>query len=70
MNTRIFIVEDDPIVTSVIRQSLIVSTNCEIYNYENAQDCLNNLHLNPDIVILDYNLPDEDGFSVMSKIKS
>ncbi|MFM7016615.1 MAG: sigma-54-dependent transcriptional regulator [Bacteroidota bacterium] len=70
MNTKIFIVEDDPIVTSVIRQSLIVSTGCEIFTFENAQDALNNLHQNPDIVILDYNLPDEDGFSVMNKIKS
>lgn len=70
MNTRIFIIEDDPIVTSVIRQSLLVAGNCEIFAYDNAQESLNNLHLNPDIVILDYNLPDEDGYSVMSKIKS
>jgi len=70
MNTKVFIIEDDPIVTSVIRQSLIVNSNCEIFTFDNAQDSLNNLHLNPDIVILDYNLPDEDGFSVMAKIKS
>ncbi|MFM2156700.1 MAG: hypothetical protein RL516_1449 [Bacteroidota bacterium] len=70
MNTKVFIIEDDPIVTSVIRQSLIVMTNCEIFTFENAQDSLNNLHHNPDIVILDYNLPDEDGFSVMAKIKA
>jgi DNA-binding NtrC family response regulator len=70
MNTKVFIIEDDPIVTSVIRQSLIVNANCEIFTFENAQDSLNNLHHNPDIVILDYNLPDEDGFSVMAKIKA
>jgi two-component system response regulator AtoC len=70
MNTKVFIIEDDPIVTSVIKQSLIVNANCEIFTFDNAQDSLNNLHLNPDIVILDYNLPDEDGFSVMAKIKS
>ena len=70
MNTKVFIIEDDPIVTSVIKQSLIVNSNCEIFTFDNAQDSLNNLHLNPDIVILDYNLPDEDGFSVMAKIKS
>jgi DNA-binding NtrC family response regulator len=70
MNTKVFIIEDDPIVTSVIKQSLIVNANCEIFTFENAHDSLNNLHLNPDIVILDYNLPDEDGFSVMAKIKS
>lgn len=70
MNTKIFIIEDDPIVTSVIRQSLIVNANCEIFTFENAQDSLNNLYQNPDIVILDYNLPDEDGFSVMAKIKA
>ena len=70
MNTKVFIIEDDPIVTSVIRQSLIVNANCEIFTFENAQDSLNNLHQNPDFVILDYNLPDEDGFSVMAKIKA
>ena len=70
MNTKVFIIEDDPIVTSVIKQSLIVNANCEIFTFDNAQDSLNNLHLNPDIVILDYNLPDEDGFSVMAKVKS
>ena len=70
MNTKVFIIEDDPIVTSVIRQSLLVSNNCEIHTFDNANDSLNSLYLNPDIVILDYNLPDEDGFSVMTKIKS
>lgn len=70
MNTKVFIIEDDPIVTSVIKQSLTVNSNCEIFTFDNAQDSLSNLHLNPDIVILDYNLPDEDGFSVMAKIKS
>jgi DNA-binding NtrC family response regulator len=70
MNTKVFIIEDDPIVTSVIKQSLIINSNCEIFTFDNAQDSLNNLHLNPDIVILDYNLPDEDGFSVMAKIKA
>jgi two-component system response regulator AtoC len=70
MNTKVFIIEDDPIVTSVIKQSLIISSNCDIYTFENAEESLKNLHQNPDIVILDYNLPDEDGFSVMTKIKS
>lgn len=70
MNTKVFIIEDDPIVTSVIKQSLIVSSNCDIYTFDSAKESLLNLHHNPDIVILDYNLPDEDGFSVMTKIKS
>ncbi len=70
MNTKVFIIEDDPIVTSVIKQSLIVSSNCDIYTFDSATESLLNLHQNPDIVILDYNLPDEDGFSVMTKIKS
>lgn len=66
---KIFIVEDDAMVASLIKQSLSKEGDHEITHFENAEDCLTNLHLNPDIVSIDYHLPGMNGLGLMQKIK-
>jgi two-component system, NtrC family, response regulator AtoC len=67
---KIFIVEDDQLVSSVIKQALSRNEKYDISMFETAEDCLNNLHQRPDIVVVDYNLPGMDGLSLMEKIKA
>lgn len=55
---KIFIVEDDAMMVTLMRQTLSKNPNYEIQHFESAEDCLNNLHLNPDIVTIDYHLPE------------
>lgn len=66
---KIFHVEDDMLVASVLKQALSRNEKLEVINWTTAAECMNNLHMNPDIVIIDYNLPDENGLTLMKKIK-
>ncbi len=67
---RIFLVEDDIMVVTLMKQSLSKNDKFEIHHFTNAEDCIANLHLRPDIVTVDYNLPGMDGLTLMDKIKS
>jgi two-component system, NtrC family, response regulator AtoC len=66
---RIFIIEDDMMVATLMKQALSKNDKYEIHHFMNAEDCINNLHLNPDIVTIDYNLPGMDGLSLMDKVR-
>ncbi|HNT79795.1 MAG TPA: sigma-54 dependent transcriptional regulator [Bacteroidia bacterium] len=67
---KIFVIEDDAIMARVITQSLEKLGTHEIKHFTNGEDCINNLHENPDIVTIDYNLPGMDGLTLMNKIKT
>ena len=56
-------------VATLIRQSLSKNPDFEIQHFESAEECLNNLHLNPDIVTIDYHLPGMNGVGLMRRIK-
>jgi DNA-binding NtrC family response regulator len=66
---KIFIIEDDIMVATLMKQAL-AKYDHELSHFTNAEDCLQNLHLNPDIVTVDYNLPGMNGIDLMSRIKS
>lgn len=67
---KIFVVEDDIMVATLIKQHLSKMNDLEVVHFNNAEDCINNLHENPDIVSIDYNLPGMDGLTLMSRIKA
>lgn len=66
---RLFIIEDDMMVATLMKQSLSKYDH-EITHFTSAEECLSNLHLNPDIVTVDYNLPGMNGLDLMDRIKS
>ncbi len=71
LNTkRTFIVDDDPFWTAMLKQMLTNLGYVNIITFENGTDCINNLHLNPSLVFLDYQMFDIDGLEVLKKIKS
>lgn len=66
---KLFIVEDDMMVATLMKQSL-AKFDHEITHFITAEECINNLHLNPDIVSVDYNLPGMNGLELMDRIKA
>jgi len=65
---RIFIVEDDLTVAAMLRHSL-ASQDHEIMQFTNAEDCMGNMGLRPDIISIDYNLPGMNGIELMMRVK-
>ncbi|MFY8190015.1 MAG: hypothetical protein ACOVK9_03545 [Bacteroidia bacterium] len=46
-NHKIFIVEDDSWYRNLLSYTLQLNPDYEVVGFENAKDCLNNLHQNP-----------------------
>jgi two-component system response regulator AtoC len=67
---KIFIIEDDVMIASLMQQTLSKSAEHELHHFHNAEECIQNLHMRPDIVSIDYNLPGMNGLELMEKIKA
>lgn len=66
---KIFIVEDDDWYSEFIAYNLHLDEAYEISKFHNGTDCLKNLKEKPDIITLDYQLPDLTGEDLLKKIK-
>ena len=67
---RIFIVEDDLIYAKTLRYMMTLNPDHDVRVFSNGRDCINQMHLKPHIVSLDYTLPDMMGNEVFKEIKS
>ena len=67
---KIFIVEDDPWYGQMLKFHLSLNPDYEVHLFDNAKECLNNLHQKPDVICVDYNLPDLSGEELFKRIKS
>lgn len=68
--TKIFVVEDDPMYQRMIKYILDLNPDHQVFVFSTGQECIQNLHHNPDIISLDHTLPDMTGMEVLKKIKS
>jgi CheY-like chemotaxis protein len=50
----VFVVDDDRIIQHFLEYSLIGKEGCTVKIFSKAEDCLNNLDLQPDLIILDH----------------
>jgi DNA-binding NtrC family response regulator len=74
-NTVIFIVDDDPMQQSMLRDHLSAMSNFTIYTFATGEECLKAIDQSPDIVFLDYNLDSKvaeamDGLDVLREVKA
>lgn len=67
---RIFIVEDEPWYGEMLKYHLSLNPDYDAHLFDNAKECLNSLHLKPNVICIDYNLPDMSGEVLYSKIRS
>ncbi len=66
---KIFVVEDDLFYGELLKRHLALNPDNEVYLFKTGKECLDKLYLKPDVVSLDYGLPDVSGDKVLKKIK-
>ncbi len=67
---RIFIVEDEPMYMKTIKYIVELNPDNEVFCYTSGKEMINNLHRRPDVITLDYYLPDLSGSEILKHIKS
>ncbi len=65
---KVYIVEDNVLYARVLKKQL-TDDNFEVKVFHNGNDFINCLHEKPDVVTLDYTLPDMTGKDVLAKIQ-
>lgn len=68
MQYKIFVVEDNIIYAQILKKQL-VDDGYQVKMFHNGRDFLAHLDENPDVVTLDYTLPDMTGHEVLTKIQ-
>jgi DNA-binding NtrC family response regulator len=66
--TKIFLVEDDPWIGELYKHHLTLNPDYQISLFKSGKECLNNLFLKPDIICVDFGLPDMDGQTLLKRI--
>lgn len=68
-NATTFIVDDDPFVGLIYKKHLSNLGYTNLHHFQSGVECLDNLHLNPQVVLLDHQMSQVNGFEVLKKIK-
>jgi two-component system, NtrC family, response regulator AtoC len=66
---KIFVVEDNEWYNKLLVHNLSLNPDFDIESYTNGTECIKNLNHQPDVVTLDYRLPDMKGIEVLKSIK-
>ncbi|MEZ4829500.1 MAG: sigma-54 dependent transcriptional regulator [Bacteroidia bacterium] len=66
---KVFVIEDDEIFGRVLQRTLEKEDNYDVRVFKSGQEFFDNIHLQPDIVSIDYNLPDMNGMDILKKIR-
>lgn len=68
MVNKVFIIEDNIMYAAAMQQAL-ANEPYDIEVFHSGQEFLDNLHRDPDVVTIDYMLPDMSGMDVLKKIQ-
>src|ERR1700760_2421190 len=66
---NIFIVEDDRWYGEILQYHLSLNPDYKVTRFETGKDLLDNLYLQPDLITLDFSLPDMQGDKLFKKIR-
>lgn len=66
---RIFVVEDDEWYNRLLVHNLSLNPDYDIESFTTGKECLDNLYKSPDVITLDYRLPDIQGLEILKRIK-
>jgi two-component system, NtrC family, response regulator AtoC len=67
---KIFVVEDDPWYGQILKYHLSLNPDYEVSLFASGRECLDKLHLRPDVICIDFNLPDFKGDALLTRIQS
>lgn len=67
---NIYIVEDDPWYGEILTYHLSLNPDYKITRFETAKACLAKMYLKPDLVTIDFSLPDMKGDELFKEIKA
>lgn len=67
--TLVFIVEDNEMYSTMLDYILSKENTHQFIRFNSGEKCVENIYLNPDVVILDYGLPGIDGLETLYNIK-
>ncbi|HET6227645.1 MAG TPA: response regulator [Bacteroidia bacterium] len=65
----IFIVEDNEMYSTMLDYILSKENTHQFIRFNSGEKCMENIYLNPDVIILDYGLPGIDGLETLFNIK-
>ena len=65
---KIFVIEDDVFYGQLLKRHLSLNPDNEVFHFETGNECLQNMHIKPAMISLDYRLPDISGMEVMKKL--
>jgi DNA-binding NtrC family response regulator len=66
---KIFIAEDDVWYSEILRYHLELNPEYEVKTFDSGNKLIKALHEKPDVITLDYSLPDTDGKELLSFLK-
>ena len=66
---KIFILDDDVWYSELLEYHLSSNPDYELKKFHAAKDCISSLYQRPNVITLDYSLPDKTGAEVLKKIK-
>ena len=67
--SKVFIVDDDEIWTELLKGFLKDMGLVAVKTFSTATDCLKNLHREPELIFLDYQMDDLNGLELLKQIK-
>jgi two-component system response regulator AtoC len=67
--TKIFLIDDDEMYSMIIKDSIEQNDLYDVQVFKSGEEFFKNIHLNPDVVIIDYNLPGMSGIEILKKLK-
>lgn len=67
-NFSVFIVEDDPFYGNLLQYHLSLNPDYKVTLFNSAMACLNQLHQKPDVICIDFGLPDMKGDKLLKKL--
>jgi len=66
---KIFLIEDDLFFGESLKYHLKLNPDFDIHIFKTGKECISNLYLKPDIICLDFGLPDITGDKLLKRIQ-
>jgi len=63
------LIDDDEMYSMIVKTAIEKNDSYDVQVFKSGEEFLNSIHLNPDIVIIDYSLPGMTGIEILRQIK-